>query len=597
MSSINLLNQKELINHSWKRCHSFGLSPTGPINDLLLTGKDLQEVIQENEYIIKHAIFILEKLYPTIQSSGLVTVIVDRNGTIIHKVGKLDIEEPLDYMSVGSNWSEEIKGTNAIGLVIHEKKSIITHAEHHFYVKNHFLTCAASPIYAPTGEFIGAINISARKELYHPFTISLASIVAEAIQNRLLLEQANHERLLTLKEIELTSNLSALPLLSLDHEKRIIRANQSAQLLLGNDCIGKEFHAKQGYSIDVISDGSNKVFRSVVSLQKAGGKIPQGINLYTLSDIIGSCEKVVKIRKVVEKAALSDYPVIIYGESGTGKELVAQALHTSGSRIMKPFIAVNCSAIPEHLIESELFGYERGAFTGANREGAPGKFEAANGGTIFLDEIGDMPLKAQAALLRVLQEKTVTRIGGDKVKPIDVRVIAATNKNLREEIQEGRFREDLYYRLKGIFITLPPLRNRSDIIELTEHLIAKLDNPSVRLSEEAKQKLISYHWPGNIRELNSILIQASFLAEETEIKAEDLHFENEYERKSKSIDSEEITSLSLINVEKNAIKRALHSVDWNISKAADVLQISRNTLYLKIKKYNLIQEQSSYREI
>ncbi|YCI78875.1 sigma-54-dependent Fis family transcriptional regulator [Bacillus sp. R1-10] len=587
MSSVNLFDQKKVIEHSWKRCHRFGLLPTSPFNDYLLTGKHLQEIMKENKYLIKHTTSILEKLYLSIHTNGFVTVITDRNGTIIHRLGKLDVEESLDYMAVGSNWSEEIKGTNAIGLVIHEKKPIVTHADHHFLVKNHFLTCAASPIYSPIGEFIGAVNISGRKELFHPFMISQANIIAEAVQNRLLLEHTNHEKLLTLKELEHTTNLSTLPLLTLDNEKRIIRANQTARHLLGDDCIGKEFHAKKGYSINVISDRSDKVFRSVVSLHNNSKKCPKDKNLYTTSDIIGSCEKMVWIRKAVNKAALSNYPIIIYGESGTGKELIAQSLHTAGPRKMKPFIALNCSAIPENLIESELFGYERGAFTGANREGAPGKFEAADGGTIFLDEISDMSKKAQAALLRVLQEKTVTRIGGDKVRPVDSRIIAATNKNLREEVQAGRFREDLYYRLKGIFITLPPLRNRTDIIELAEHLIKKLDNPSIRLSEEAKQRLISYHWPGNIRELNSILMQASFFAEGNEIKGEDLQFEDEYERLTIGNELNGDTALSLQLTEKETILKALHSVEWNISKAANILKISRNTLYLKIKKYHL----------
>lgn len=198
-----------------------------------------------------------------------------------------------------------------------------------------------------------------------------------------------------------------------------------------------------------------------------------------------------------------------------------------------------------------------------------------------------MSLKAQAALLRVLQEKTVTRIGGDSVKVIDTRVIAATNKNLREEVLAGRFREDLYYRLRGIFIPPPPLRDRTDIIELAEHLITKLDTPSICISEDAKQKLISYHWPGNIRELKSILIQASFFAEDQQINGEDLHFEDEFERQPTRRTSEVNTSLSLTNNEKMAILHTLHSVEWNITKAASILQISRNTLYLKIKKYKL----------
>ncbi|KAB2333323.1 sigma-54-dependent Fis family transcriptional regulator [Cytobacillus depressus] len=589
ISSVNLLNQGKIIDLSWKRCHTFGLSPTGPVNDILFTGKKLQKVLKKNEYLIKHTTAILEKLYPTIHSSGLVTVIVDRNGTIIHKIGKLDIDESFDHFPIGSNWSEEIKGTNAIGLAIYEKKSIITHAEHHFYVKNHFLTCAASPIFSPSGDFIGAVNISARKELFHPSMVSLASMIVEAVQNRLLMDRVKQEKLLALKEMEYAANICLTPHLTLDHERRIIRANQPARQLLGSDCIGQEFHMKDGYSVDITDDQSNKVFRSVVSLHRNSKKTLSDQNLYTITDIIGSCEKIVSVRKMVKKAALSDYPIIIYGESGTGKELIAQSLHSTGPRKIKPFIAVNCSAIPESLIESELFGYERGAFTGAKREGATGKFEAADGGTIFLDEIGDMPLKAQAALLRVLQEKSVTRIGGDTVRVIDTRVIAATNKNLREEVQAGRFRGDLYYRLRGIFITLPPLRNRTDIIELAEHLITELDSPFIRLSNDAKQKLISYHWPGNIRELKSVLMQASFFAEDHEINGKDLHFEDEFERQPSLGDSEVNTSLSLMDTEKSAILKALHSVEWNITRAANILQISRNTLYMKIRKYNLRQ--------
>lgn len=586
---VSLQAQKELINQSWRRCHQYGLSPNGPINDCYLTGNELKRVIKEHKYLIRVITSILEKHYSFIQSNGLVTVITDQKGTIIHKVGRIDIDDTLDNMFIGSNWSEEIKGTNAIGLAIYEQKPIITHGEHHFHIDNHYLTCAASPIYSTSGEFIGAVNISAKKELFHPFTISLVSMMAEAIQNRLLLDQANREMILALRETEHTFNICTNPHLTLDHERRIIRANSSARQILGEDCIGKEFHSNTCFSVDVLSDHSNKVFRSVVSLQQTR-KQTSSPKLYTISDMIGSSREINQIRKIVKKAALTDYPIIIYGESGTGKELIAHSLHTAGLRNMKPFIAVNCSAIPDSLIESELFGYEKGAFTGANKEGAPGKFEAADGGTLFLDEIGDMPLKAQAALLRVLQEKTVTRIGGDKVRIIDTRVVAATNKNLREEVKAGRFREDLYYRLTGIYITIPPLRERpGDILELTEHLIKKLDSPSAHLSAEAKQKLMAYHWPGNIRELNSVLMQAIFFAEDHFIQAEEIQFINEFEKQAKGTNTNENTAIPLINTEKEAIKKALLSADWNISKAAQILKISRNTLYNKIKKYELHQ--------
>ncbi|WNS79539.1 sigma-54-dependent Fis family transcriptional regulator [Domibacillus sp. DTU_2020_1001157_1_SI_ALB_TIR_016] len=587
MPQENLVERVDIINRSWKRCQNFGLSPSDPMDDSILTGSALQEVLTENQSMIRHATLILENLYPAIHSQGLVTVIVDRNGTIIHKVGHLDNNETIDYLPVGSNWSEKRKGTNAMGLAIYEKKPIITHAEHHFYVKNHFLTCAASPIYSPTGELIGAVNISAKKEMYHLFTISLTMMMAESLQTRLLLDQTKQEKVLALKELELTSNLSTVPLLTLDRENTIIRANQKARFILGEDCIGDEFHVGKGYSVELISDQSQKFYSSVVSLNEANKKDETAKKLYSTSDIIGSCPKIEKVRNMITKAAFFDYPVIIYGKSGTGKELIAQSLHSHGSRFGKPFVAVNCSAIPENLIESELFGYEKGAFTGANQKGSPGKFEAANGGTIFLDEIGDMSLKAQAALLRVLQESIVTRVGGVKVIPINTRVIAATNKNLREEIKAGRFREDLYYRLKGIFITLPPLKDRTDILELTEHFINTLDHSPVSLSEEAKQKILAYHWPGNIRELKSVLIQASFLAVGNEIKADDLHFEDVYEQQTQQLAIVEKKPSSLRQTEKEAITQALTSAVWNISKAARILKISRNTLYLKMKKYGL----------
>lgn len=587
MPLVNLVERVDIIDRSWKRCQNFGLSPSDPMDDSILTGSALQEVLTANQSMIRHATFILENLFPAIHSQGLVTVIVDRNGTIIHKVGQLDRNETIDYLPIGSNWSEKRKGTNAMGLAIYEKKPIITHAEHHFYVKNHFLTCAASPIYSPTGELIGAINISAKKEMYHPFMISLTTTLAESIQTRLLLDQTKQEKVLALKELEVTSNLSTVPLLTLDRENTIIRANQAARFILGENCMGDEFHVAKGYSVEVISDQSQNIYSSVVSLNKANKEDKTAKKLYTTSDIIGSCPKIEKVRNTITKAAVFDYPVIIYGKSGTGKELIAQSLHSNGSRFGKPFVAVNCSSIPENLIESELFGYEKGAFTGANHKGSPGKFEAANGGTIFLDEIGDMSLKAQAALLRVLQESMVTRVGGVKVIPINTRVIAATNKNLREEIKAGRFREDLYYRLKGIFITVPPLKERTDILELADHFIHSLDHSSVSLSDKAKQKILAYHWPGNIRELKSVLIQASFLAVGNEIKADDLHFEDVYEQQTQQIEMVEKKPTSLGQTEKEAITQALTAAGWNISKAARILKISRNTLYLKMKKHGL----------
>ncbi|EXX84812.1 sigma 54-interacting transcriptional regulator, partial [Paenibacillus darwinianus] len=251
----------------------------------------------------------------------------------------------------------------------------------------------------------------------------------------------------------------------------------------------------------------------------------------------------------------------------------------------EPFIALNCSAIPDSLVESELFGYVRGAFTGANRDGNTGKFEAAHKGTIFLDEIGDMPLRAQAALLRVLQEGAVTPVGSAKSKSVDARIIAATNKNLQEEVKAGRFRTDLYYRLKGIQIVLPPLRERSDILVLASHILLTHARTGAALTENAQERLLRYSWPGNIRELSSVLIQATFLAGGEPIDADHIMIE-EYEPVQLSGSSDD-SALSLKDAEIRAIKKALQSTEWNLSKAAGLLKIGRTTLYRKIEEYGI----------
>ncbi|MGE5704077.1 MAG: sigma-54 interaction domain-containing protein, partial [Clostridia bacterium] len=331
-----------------------------------------------------------------------------------------------------------------------------------------------------------------------------------------------------------------------------------------------------------ISDQTNRLWRSV-ALHKNPESPDKRSLLGGFARLAGSCPRIVHTKELALKAALTHYPVLLLGESGTGKELVAQSIHQASTRANQPFIAVNCSAIPDSLVESELFGYESGAFTGANREGNIGKFEAAKQGTIFLDEIGDMSLRAQAALLRVLQEKVVTPVGSTRTRPVHARVIAATHRNLLEEIKAGRFRQDLYYRLKGIQITLPPLRERTDVVELAEHLLQQMNggNTTQAFSPEAQKLLASYDWPGNVRELQSVLIQASFLAEGRVIESEHLQLEPSV------LAPESSEVLSLRDAEIAAIEKSLVASGWNVSKAAKLLKIGRNTLYRKMEEYRI----------
>lgn len=313
---------------------------------------------------------------------------------------------------------------------------------------------------------------------------------------------------------------------------------------------------------------------------------------YSWENIIGNSEKMSQAKFIGKRASSSISNVLILGESGTGKELFAHAIHNDSVRSFSPFVKVNSAAIPSELLESELFGYEEGAFTGAKKGGKIGKFELANGGTIFLDEIGDMPLKMQAKLLRVLQEREFERVGGNKVIKVDVRVIAATNKDLKKLIQEGKFREDLYYRLNVMTIEIPPLRERlEDIEELARVLLKKLSNQLgkyvSKISDNALEYLLAHSWPGNVRELENVLERAINLTDSDTIIPVHLPVYIT-QRSTKAIDGPVRPLKDTIeDVEKEAILRCLEYTEGNKLKTAELLNISRSSLYNKMEKYGI----------
>jgi DNA-binding NtrC family response regulator len=306
------------------------------------------------------------------------------------------------------------------------------------------------------------------------------------------------------------------------------------------------------------------------------------ISLENVEDLIGNSEAMVRVLKEVEQVAQSNSPVIITGESGTGKELIARAIHSNSTRKFSPLVSVHCGALTESLLESELFGHEKGAFTGAmyNRKG---RFEMADGGTIFLDEIATISPKMQIELLRVLETKTFIRVGGNKEITSDFRVICATNKNLRQMVDEGLFREDLFYRLNVVNINIPPLRERvEDIPLLVDHFLNKyctsMSRNLVKIDKAALKRLEQYDFPGNVRELENMIERAIVVGNEKEIRLKDLPFD-------KGISTNSFKSLE--DLEKQYILQVLNKYDWNISRSAKVIKVDRATLYNKIRKYNL----------
>jgi two-component system response regulator HydG len=316
---------------------------------------------------------------------------------------------------------------------------------------------------------------------------------------------------------------------------------------------------------------------------------------FNFGEIIGKSKSMQEVYRTLEKVAPTDSSVLIYGESGTGKELIARAIHKLSPRKDKPFIRVNCGALVETLLESELFGHEKGAFTGAMKR-KKGRFELAHQGSIFLDEIGDISANMQLKLLRVLQEKEFERVGSEETIQVDVRIMAATNKNLSELVQQGKFREDLYYRLHIIPIYLPPLRERNeDIPLLVNHFLKKLTNelnkPAKQISDSAREKLLSYHWPGNIRELENVLERAVVLCDREFIDIKDLPLLNSTTSEKLPSDVLDRFRLNLNDtlaaIEKQLIERAMNETAGNKSQAAKLLGIQTSLLYYKLEKYGI----------
>lgn len=334
-----------------------------------------------------------------------------------------------------------------------------------------------------------------------------------------------------------------------------------------------------------MKEHDEKVYRKSVE------KLAKSRAIYTFEKIIGKSEEFVRTLEYAKKISDSTSTVLITGESGTGKEVFAQAIHNSSSRRDRVFVAVNCGAIPPNLIESELLGYEEGAFTGAKKGGNAGKFEMADGGTIFLDEIGEMSLETQVRLLRVIEEGIVSRVGSSKQIPVDVRIIAATNKNLKEEVKNGNFRKDLFYRLNVLPLRLPPLRDRKEDIPILvdyymNRISKKLNKKKFEISKSVMDKFLEYEWPGNIRELENVV---ELMVNTGRVSEDILRIQKvSIVSKNKTIESSiKFESMKLEDVEKNHIIKVLKSFSGNISLAAKAMGIGRNTLYRKMEKYHI----------
>lgn len=606
-----------ILKKSWERSSLYGVDPI-TAKDAILDPSEFKQYREQKQSFLQEIYPTITQMFHWLRSSHSVVILSDTAGYILESLGDpLFLRETEKiHLSKGACWSERIRGTNAIGTVIEEQQPIEVVGKDHYLKANHILFCAASPIFNPMGDLIAVLDVSGFSEMHHPSLLGMVDTIARKIEERLLFKVFDHQLIVSLTQEDKRGQQA---LLAINEDGVITGANREARSLFGaslshmekrplsdwftglEPLLGKSQNPSEQSSIPIYRKDhkKNKWFASVVldtrprffpiqkSLIAKGKADKKNVAYYSFDEIYGRDRHFVSALHLARRAATTDYNVLVTGESGTGKEMVSQAIHLASHRRDHPFIAINCGAVSKSLMESELFGYEAGAFTGAKQSGQAGKIEKAHSGTLFLDEIAEMPLDMQVALLRVLQEFTVTRVGGSLPIPVDVRIIAATHKDLWQEVQAGRFRADLFFRLQGIHISIPPLRKREDRLQLADHLLQRirkeLGKHSLVLSTEASHLIETYPWPGNVRELSAALRHAAFLAESGTIDRS--HFPG-YILSGNHQPCQNSTDL-LEQVEFCTIVETLKKTEGNVAQAARILGIGRNTLYRKLKKANL----------
>lgn len=599
----------ERIARSWRRSLDAGVLPTGRLMDIdPITGNTLRSALATNHDLLAHSRPVMEYLYQQVKHSQSMVILADKHATLMQTMGDVEFLNKAERvaLSTGSFWQEQYRGTNAIGTALAEASSVEVHGAEHFLERNGFLTCAAAPIMSANGKLLGVIDISGDHRSRHPHTLGLVSMAARMIENRLVLASCQRHTRLHLHAHPEGIDSVAEGIIAISAEGWIVGANRTGleMLHLSPDDIGS---AKVGDLLDVRLDEllSRNQHRSPRQIHLHDGT-PMFMQVHAVEGTIVSTSSVSQPTDALSRLDRGDplwhsatdkarrvagkpIPLLLHGESGVGKELFARAVHESGPRRDKPFVAINCAALPKHLIEAELFGYAPGAFTGARRDGYIGRLREAQGGTLFLDEIGDMPLAMQTCLLRVLQERRVTPLGGGKAVEVDFSLICATHRKLREDAEKGLFRSDLYYRINGLTVNLPALRERTDFQALTERILTE-HNPArtVHLKPELLAKLSRHSWPGNIRQYSSLLRTASAMLDADEDcidwqhLPDDLLDELAADAENLLPDSAGAFPQNLKALSLAVIQQTLQDSHGNVSAAARCLGISRQTLYRKI---------------
>lgn len=653
----------DTVTASWGRCiNDYGLRPESQRLPPVLTHVELLERRERNHTLIDEAKQEMNILYQQLADPELAVVLVDTDGSVLHLVAASSLTDDLSSLGLraGAVWSEQQAGTNGMGTCLATSEPIVIQQLDHFFSSHIQLTCSAVPIIDQTGEVVAALDVTSRSTLLQQHSLVLIGFTARMIENRLLdvmCETAHPIHFHSRPESIYTVHGGKL---MVDDDGTIVTANRSALFQLGFTSMA-ELRALRFEDI-FQSSLENMLRRSLqssfhpVPIYRAGASNrffavaqhprdatdsdkkrvvpaapPSGLVVKApLARPVPHTSKNTHARYSVElgdanlkeQLALANrviarhVPILLYGETGSGKEVFAQELHNNSLRHDGPFVAVNCASLPESLIESELFGYRAGAFTGAQRQGRRGKILQANEGTLLLDEIGDMPLSLQARLLRVLDERKVTPLGSETSVSVDFHLISASHRNLTQLVSEGLFREDLYYRLNGVEIRLPALRERQDKRALIYSILEEEQGGPVHLCSKAEGVLLRYSWPGNLRQLRHTLRTMAVLANGNEITTDhipaslfetspiaplalntpvsptvaspepaSIHTPGPSEEDGSDVALESLNPLEI--TERSTLIRLLDDHRWNITSVAKSLDLSRNTLYRKLHRLSI----------
>jgi transcriptional regulator of acetoin/glycerol metabolism len=608
-----------LILDSWARCvHQHGLDPTRLQEAVILPHQRVREHQERLDEFLRIARHGLEAMYQQVAGMGYCVLLTDARGVTVDFIGDLQLDATLRRagLYLGSDWSEHRAGTCGVGTAIATGQALTVHQGDHFDATHIPLTCTAAPVYDPLGRLNAILDISAltspqAKSSQH-LALQLVKVYAQRVENANFLRCYRNDWVLKLHPSPEFVEISPDHLVALDDAGRIVGHNRAAQLMLEGEHrstvlglafeqlfnvrlhdMGRFLRAMPGEHRAVTLARSGRVlflhavpppsrWSSAIARAAIDPAVPPALARLSGGDPLLD-------RQIQRAARLVDTPVsvLITGETGSGKEYFAKALHEAGQRRAKPFVAVNCAAIPETLIESELFGHLPGSFSGARLKGKTGLIQEADGGTLFLDEIGDMSLPLQARLLRVLAEREVLPVGATRAVKVDVRVIAATHADLPAMVRQGHFRDDLYYRLAGAHLMLPPLRQRRDLPWLVHKLLRETGR-QVQLGADAEPWLRAHDWPGNLRELKNVIDYASAMAGDGGvIGVADLPDSLLNAASHAALTDGPPAEPAALPAEARLLLQYLRAARWNITAVAHQLGVARMTVYRRMKRWGI----------